>query len=352
MISSYCSYRLFHTKGTSSFSYFYCKLIQFLVCQQAEATKLEVLSLWKSLSHGSFHRDLCLFFSAHEGFWGQVLWLGLTELQNSHCWEVHHWCALQLQSLEMQFVKDVKKFEFPPSSPLGIRAYTPTPAEPCRILLTEFWIQQNSIFHWNCSLCSQGRLKACNSVAEEALMHGHILTRSSFSVYNELYACSVPGFLPVKAVMVGQRKHLSTWPWVLYRSCSRERTTPQGGVPAQLFMVCISLYCLHLETFTPVSCNPQRTGSSRTALNLSLVALLSSLACHLLHEVETCIQFSSAGLGLCRAVLVHLLSYLFVVAVTFHSFKEWDQKPLQQTLLSLQPTLWITFEPAKCQQCK
>lgn len=43
-------------------------------------------------------------------------------------------------------------------------------------------------------------------------MHGHILTRSSFSVYNELYACSVPGFLPVKAVMVGQRKHLSTWP--------------------------------------------------------------------------------------------------------------------------------------------
>lgn len=117
-------------------------------------------------------------------------------------------------------------------------------------------------------------------------MHDHILTRSSFSVYNELYACSVPGFLPVKAVMVGQRKHLSTWPRVLYRSCSRERTTPQGGVPAQLFMVCISLYCLHLETFTSVSCNPQRTGSSRTALNLSLVALLSSLACHLLHEVE------------------------------------------------------------------
>lgn len=163
-----------------------------------------------------------------------------------------------------------------------------------------------------------------------------------FSVYSKLYACSVPDFLPLKAVIVGQRKHLWTWPWELHRSCSRESSTLQGSVPAHLFVVYISLYRLHVETFTPVSCNPQRTGSSRTALILSLIAFLSSLACHFLHEVEACIQISSAlrqktsiwkcgsqgslcctsaGLGLCRAVPRTLVK-LFIQCCCYISFFE------------------------------
>lgn len=39
-------------------------------------------------------------------------------------------------------------------------------------------------------------------------MHDCVLTHSSFSVYSKLCACSVSDFLPVKTVIVGQRKHL------------------------------------------------------------------------------------------------------------------------------------------------
>lgn len=163
--------------------------------------------------------------------------------------------------------------------------------------------------------------------------------------------------------MVERRKYVWTRPWVLYRSCN---TNPQGRAPAIKVVYLHALFAP--ETFAPVSCNPQRTGSSRAALVLSSFAFLSSVGCHLLRGAETRVRISAplrqqpsiwkcgsqgstcstpAGLGLCRAEPKTLVK-LFIQCYCHTSFF----KGVRSETTSADPSLSTTNFMNHFQACQ
>lgn len=178
---------------------------------------------------------------------------------------------------------------------------------------------------------------------------------------NKLYSHSVPALWLVRTLLGEQIKHIWTWPWVLHRSLSN---TLQGQAPA---IKVVSPYALsEPEASAPVSKDWQLWSCTYSFTRyFSFLSWLPFLA----WVRDVCVYFCTSKtfgnvgprtrhaphlqvLGFAEQSLRHLLSCLFSLAVTFHSSKEWDHKPLQQTLLSQEPTSWITSKPAKCQQCE
>lgn len=141
----------------------------------------------------------------------------------------------------------------------------------------------------------------------------------------------------------------------------------------QPLRLCISMHCLHLKHLLQSLATPKGLAAPEQhlffhpllffPLSVVIYCMGQRRAYGFLHPSDSSHPFGNVGPRAQRAPhlqvsgfagqnLRHLLSCLFSVTVTLHSSKEWDQKPLQQTLLSQQPTSWITFKPAKCQQCK